>query len=163
MTLDDLMEIANYEIIEMALKYEVKFSDYEITEKEFYDYCEQLNSYEPQYWELKRKIADDSTRLLLFYIVVPSIIFIVIDSWLPRNIHPFAFLILFIPSLVAMHRYLYPLFDEWYCKKRKERFLEKNNVKRNFNVERFINEVMFQAYMRNRNPIIESKVKIIKR
>lgn len=147
LSINELVEVSTDRIDELALEYNIKKSDYGITQEEFNSYCYELHTCMFKYWELKQEKIDNNTdRWALFVITVTVLISVVVFM---LSVYFGIICIIIIGWLV--HKYLYPQFEEWYCNNLIDKFLTKHGIRRNYKVEEYINEVMFQAYARNKN------------
>ena len=155
LTFDDFLRgIYSYKILEMAVEYKVNPHDYDTSEKEIKDFCNQFggditDSY--LYYINAQKDNKETNRGCLFCPIVTIILTVFFSLITPY------FVITFPLIAFVVWKYIFPPFNER-CERRKiEQFMNENNIVSNRNVERFINEVMFQAYVRHRNPVEESK------
>lgn len=156
LTLYELFNMSPYKIMELASEYDVKYKDFMITEEQFKEYANKF-SYKQYDYERVLKKREHTDFLFFVYVVffislcvfyrkiVPECDFWLLN-WLPLIL---VFILPVLPALLA------GLVCSWRDKKREEKFVKDNIGKRDRNVENFINEVMFQAYVRNRNPQIE--------
>lgn len=156
LTLDELLTIVDYVTIrELADKYGVKYATFETDENEVRNYLYSLPTSE--YAQVAENIRNDEFRMLFFCFIIG------ITIALPLLLYsPYFSTALLLAIFWIVYKFIYPKFRTWYNNEERENFLKKHGVKRNFKVERFIDEVMFQAYIKNRNPEIESKVTYIR-
>ena len=147
LTINELVEVSPDKIDELASEYEINKSDYGITNEAFNSYCFELHNCASDYWNLKQeKIENNTDRWILFVVFVTIIISVIVFI-----ISGFFAVICIIIIGWLVHKYLYPKFEEWYRNNLIEKFLKEHKIQRNYKVENYINEVMFQAYARNKN------------
>ena len=147
LSINELVEVSPDRIDDLASEYGINKSDYGITQEEFNSYCYELRRCQNDYWTFHREKIDNNTdRWILFVLsvtVLLSIIVFLISVY-------FALIVVIIIGWLV-HKYLFPQFEEWYCNNLIEKFLTKHGIRRNYKVEEYINEVMFQAYARTKN------------
>lgn len=147
LSFNELVEVSPGRIEELASEYGIKKSNYGITDEEFHSYCRKISLCQIDYWILKReKIDDDSNRCVLFVLLVTIAISVFVFM---ISVYFAAIFIIIIGWLV--YKFLYPPFNESYCNNLINDFLTERKITRNYKVEEYINEVMFQAYARNKN------------
>ena len=147
LTINELVEVSPDRIDELASEYGIKKSNYGITDEEFYSYCIELSHCQMDYWTLKReKIDDDSGRCILFVLLVTIVISLFVFM---ISVYFAAIFVIVIGWLV--YKFLYPPFNESYCNNLINDFLNEKKITRNSKIEDYINEVMFQAFARNKN------------
>lgn len=147
LTMGELVEVTPDLIDELALQYDIKKSNYGITDEEFRSYCLELSFSRDEYWLLEsQKIYNDSGRCFMFVLLTTIFISLIV---LMVSVYFLVLLIIIIGWLV--YKFLYPIFNESYCDYQINKFLAKKGITRNEKVEEYINEVMFQAYARNKN------------
>lgn len=138
-----------YEFPMYASEYGVKCEDFDTTEEEVYNYISELDEVKYDYYVRRKYLYEDLWFILFTLIIIGTfgvqLLFI-------NNDYGFIISIL---SIALSYKFLFPLFND-YCKKLIiDRFFSKKGIIRNKNVEDYFNEVLFQAYIRNRNPKLE--------
>lgn len=150
LTLDELVEVSTDRINELAAEYGIKKSSYGVSDEDILSYCLALSNCRMDYWSFKKeKIDDNYGRWFLFVLTVTIIISLFVFT---ISIYFAGIFVIIIGWLV--HKFLYPSFEEWYRNRLIEEFLIKHNINRDFKVENYINEVMFQTYARNKSQMI---------
>ena len=156
LTLYELFNMDPNYIRKLASEYDVKYEDFMITEEQFKEYANKF-SYKKYDYERVLKKREHTDFLIFVYVVF----FISLCVFYRKIVPEFDFWILnYLPYILLFVIPIVPtlligLICSWRDKKREEKFIEDNIGRRNKHVENFINEVMFQAYVRNRNPQIE--------
>lgn len=147
LTYEEVLHVSKREIIKYGKEYDVKFEDFNTTEDEvrhFYDLS--IETLE-DYGILIKKLEEDFVRMMTFDFLVSFSI----SMYIMCTEHHYSFWVLLILSPYFTHKFLFPKFNREYVRFFEERFHEKHGMTRNINVENYINEVMFQIYIRNRN------------
>ena len=154
--LDDLAETFYFEVFDNANKYNVKPELYGTSFKEIEEYLNNLNKLREEIEKLVSKKNNDSLRLLLFcgiislvlliLVIIPITFFIDIVLLIILSVCPFILIFQF------SERYLYPIFKKWYDIEIDWKFYSTHGIKYNFKILRFIDEVLFQAFIVNRDP-----------
>lgn len=155
--LDDLAETYYYEVFDNAIKYNVIPELYGTSYKEVEGYLHSLNELREEIKILVSKKSNDSLRCMLFCgitsivlstLIIMTILYFIDLGLLIIILFACPFILLFIFS----ERYLYPLFKEWYNHNIDWNFYSKHRIRYNFKILRFIEEVLFQAFIVNRDP-----------
>jgi len=151
---DDFICIYGHEILKLADEYGVKPENYDTSEADIRNFCGQFKGQvADDYWSYVNDHKDnqETTRGFIFCTLATIAITIVAALITP-------YLVITFPLIgFVVWKYLFPPYNEWCNKKNLEKFIEKHHLEMDGNAERFINEVMFQAYLRNRNAVEESK------
>lgn len=138
-----------YEFPRYASEYGVKCEDFDTTEEEVNNYIFELDEVKYDYFEKRKYLYEDLWFILFTLIIIGTfgvqLLFI-------NNEYGFIISIL---SIAISYKFLFPLFKDCCKKLIIDRFFSKKGIIRNKNVEDYFNEVMFQAYIRNRNPKLE--------
>ena len=154
LTFEDFISISSHKILKMASEYGVIPQDYDTSEDDIRSFCGQFTcQVTDDYWSYVNYHKDNQeiNRGFVFCTLVTIAITIAAALITPR-------LVLGLPLIgFFVWKYLFPPYNKRCNKRTLEKFIEKNHLEMNRNVERFINEVMFQAYIRNRNAVEESK------
>lgn len=143
------------QLLYFANKYNVTPESYNTTNKDVSDYLDTLGDYYDSFCDLLSKIYDDSNRLSVFlFIIIPieCVLAMVVSQLLfATSIRELLSYISGIAVLLST-RFQGRKFENWFRNKRKEKFLKRNHIPNNHKVINFVNEVLFQVYLNNRNP-----------
>lgn len=148
--IEDLVEVDAILIEKLSAEYGVNIDEFETNKKELFDYLSKFNHI-VEYQMLMRK---NECRGLA------SIIGILLSALLSLIICHFSLYIgltVFVPLSLLFTVLIAEYLKKWNKKRNEKKYLKIYVGERNRNVENYINEVMFQAYVRNRNPRIEYK------
>lgn len=143
---EEIMYASIIDIIKYGKEYNVKFESFNTTEDEVRNYKLPINVLE-EYSSLMKKFKEDLSRTIVFDFFVSLII-----SWFimaSEKFFSYLVLLFFVPYFT--HKYLYPKFKKEYESYYEKKFFKKYGIERNYNVENYVDEVMFQLYVRNRN------------
>lgn len=156
--LEELYCVDSYQIQQLASEYGVEYSVFHISEKEFHEYTSKLlRAHHNYYREVEERKKDPlelcSAPYALFFFA--TILLIHFTDPFTDNILLNG-LIIFLPFItpIPFAALTFPITSKM-NKRIDRKFAEKYIGNRNRNVENFINEVMFQAYIRNRNIKVE--------
>lgn len=163
----DLMYLYASELIDLSKEYGVNPEDFGLTYHKIYEY---LNKYsglevEADFDKLLYDRDNDDLRYILFCsalsIPITLLICFVLYHFIEGDdnyIHFLAFTLfwgwyLSIFFFYLSYKYLYPFFCEWYSKKQLQKFYDNHGITYDKDIYNFINEVMFQAFVKNRKPL----------
>ena len=154
--LDDLAETFYFEVFDNANKYNVKPELYGTSFKEIEEYLNNLNKLREEIEKLVSKKNNDSLRLLLFCGVISLVLLILVIIPITFFINIVLLIILSVCPFILIfqfsERYLYPIFKKWYDIEIDWKFYSTHGIKYNSKILRFIDEVLFQAFIVNRDP-----------
>lgn len=155
-SLDDLAETFYFEVYDNANKYNVKPELYGTSYKEIEEYLHNLNELREDVKSFVNKKNNDTLRLFLFCGITSLVLLILIIMSIKYFIDLGLLIILFVCPFILMfnfsERYLYPIFKKWYDSEIDWKFYSTHGIKYNFKILRFIDEVLFQAFIVNRDP-----------
>ena len=146
----DFVEVEAYKIEELAEEYGVNINEFKTDRKEFLNYVSKFGHI-VEYKELMRK-SERNEIAGLFGILLSALISLLIFQY---SIYIACFI--FTPLALLFTVLISGLLKIWNTKRLEKKFVKIYVGERNRNVENFINEVMFQAYVMNRNPKVEYK------
>lgn len=143
----------SYKLFDMASDYNVKYEDFDTSKEEVSEYINKLENIKYDFFDLMKNMENNYiTRFCLFHLLVGGALclqFCYVTNYFGG--------IMLILSLTISFTILFPQFNIWCKGIITDHFFSKKGIVRNKNVEDFCNEVMFQAYIRERNPKLERK------
>ena len=148
--IEDLVEVDAILIEKLSAEYGVNIDEFETNKKELFDYLSKFNHI-VEYQMMMRNNEG---------IGIASILGILLSALLSLLVCHFTLyigLLAFLPLFMLFTVLIARCLDIWNKKRNEKKYLKIYVGERNRNVENYINEVMFQAYIRNRNPKIEYK------
>lgn len=163
----DSMYLYASELIDLSKEYGVNPEDFGLTDHKIYEYFNKYSGleFEFDFDNLLCDIERDDLRLLLFCsaLSIPISLFIcfVLYHFIEgddKYVHflPFTLGWGFFPYIFFFYlsyKYLYPYFCKWYSKKQLQKFYNNHGITYDKDIYNFINEVMFQAFVKNRKPL----------
>ena len=148
--IEDLVEVDTILIEKLSAEYGVNIDEFKTNKKEFDDYIGKYR-HVVEYKSLMRRMERNELAGLI------GILLSALLSLLICRFSLYIGLIAFVPLSILFTVLIDGCLKAWNKKRLEKIFLKTYVGERNRNVENFINEVMFQAYVRNRNPKIEYK------
>lgn len=161
-TLGDLYGLSHNtnEIIKMGNLYNVKPEKFGTSEERVRNY---LNVFwrSEDYYELKRKVTNDGEIVGLSIFVIPAILFTIILCFsyvcLRDDFQQLMIFILTIASVFLIKQKIFPYLISVRKKRLIEKHMKEHNLVRQDEEENYINEVLFQLYVHNRDAVLETK------
>lgn len=154
----DLMYIYCYDLEGVAQKYGVNPKDYGLTYERIHEYLYKHSECEIEYENsiMIDGIRHDTIRSFLFCSALSIPISLFICFLLYILVERYTLLLIFPLFILFFHlsyKYLYPHFYKWFYNKQEVKFLKKKGISYDKEIYEFINEILFQAFVKNRDPL----------
>ena len=148
----DIMNFTPSRLLYFAEEFNIKPEDYKTSKEEVKDYINVLffnrKKYE-SFFMIKRN-ETETDRWLLFSLIIG-----IISGLIALIFHSFYYAKNIFVLAAIISAILFFKIDKMYYKYMESKFFKEIVPERNYNIEKFINEVMFQVYLKNRNPLKE--------